>query len=209
MGSLDLDQYVIIKPRILTRKFEIRDKDGKTLFEAKPNLLNTELTITDASGNTIGEAKHKIISLVPTFYLYDGNDKKGRLIGIVKKPALENMMSMTQKLVIEDEKGNIVANASGSFFGIGQSATSYSILDGKGTLLAKVSSQAWSGRIANWLGDMAKDAYSMQITTSGTVQTLVLIEFLLCIELLRTTQNAARGANIGGFGLGGNQGIQL
>lgn len=210
MGALDQDQYVIIKPGMLTRKFEIRDKDGNVLFEAKPNILGTELTITDSSGKAVGEAKHKMISLVPTFYLYDGNEKNGKLLGIVKKPALENMMSMTQKLAIEDQNGNVLANASGSIFGLGQASRSYSIVDSQGTLIAKINSSSGSS-VMGWLGDMAKDAYYMQITEPGKLQTLVLIEFLLCIELMRETQNKNQNMGVRGFGIGGGNsgGIQL
>jgi uncharacterized protein YxjI len=193
--SLSLGYYVIIKPRMLTRKFDIRDKEGKTLFEAKPNLLGTELTISDMNGKNIGETKHKILALAPTFYLYDGNAKSGKLLGVIKKPILQNTMRMTQKLTIEDEKGNALATASGGFLALGEAATSYNIEDGRGETIATVSSQV-SGSIMGWLGDMAKDAYCLQISRSDSIPTLVLIEFLLCIELMRQEQNRGAGVKL-------------
>lgn len=204
-NNLSLDFYLIIKPRVLTRKYDIRDKDGNVLFEAKPNLLGTELSITDSTGAVIGETKHKIIAVAPTFMLYEGSAKGGKLIGSIKKPIMENMMSMTTKLDVQDQSGNVIAKASGSFFSMDATIGSYNITSDSGELIAQVGRQL-EGGVMQKLGEMAKDAYSLEIKRQGVVSSLMLLEFLLCIELLRS-ESKPRNRGIGGIGLGGGGGV--
>lgn len=154
------------------------------MFEATPNLLSTELSITDNTGTVVGETAQKVLSLVPTFHLYEGDAKAGKLIGTIKKPIIKNMLSMGQKLDVESPEGKVVAKASGGMFGLGGASASYSITDGEGVLVAKVSTEL-TDSIMGTLGNLAKAAYSLQIIKQDAVPTLMLIELLLSIELLK------------------------
>ncbi len=105
---LNLDNYVIWRPVFfaLSTRYEAYNESGVKLIDIMPKLLVGNYILKDNNGTEIGEIHHKMVSLMPTYELYDGSRQ---LLGIVSEQITINLTGI-RKFVLQDANGNKIAS---------------------------------------------------------------------------------------------------
>ena len=119
---------LILKQKMfsLLDSFDVYSEDGSIAYKVKGELaLAHKLKIYSPEGNELGEVSQKIISITPTFELYE----KGKKIGSIKKKLLKLFGSAYS---IE----SLGWTAKGNF-----TERNYSIHDSNGNLVATIKKQ--------------------------------------------------------------------
>jgi len=196
--QLSLESYVIQREHGIHlggMPFDIKDRANNLLFRAKTNLLGTEITIQDTAGNILGQSRHKLVSITPTFYLYDGDAQQGKLVAIVKRPVMENMANtFSEDLTIEDQSGAVVARASGKFNGFLN--YEYNITSNQGEQIGTISTGTPGEGLKNLISIGGfKRTLTLNITKQGILPNIILLEFLITIELKTIEEESRAHAN--------------
>ena len=141
--------------------YDIYDEVGNTMFTVEGKLSwGHRLHILDPLGNHIGTVKEKVLSFLPSFELYQGEQYLGRL----KKD-----FTFFRPAFHIDFNGWQVA---GSFF-----EWDYEILDGQGNCVAVISKELW-----NWT-----DTYSIDVADPRNA--LYALMVVLAIDAEKCSRN--------------------
>lgn len=151
---------------------DIYDERGNTIGRMKRKVLSLRslITVMDLNGEPIFTINQKLASLRSCF---DIKDKDGRLIGRTKKKILS---LFRPKLWLEDQFGNQILEAQGSFAG-----WDFVIKDKTGRTLAEVRKlDRWRDV---WLGGVFdfSDTYAVKVLEKNCDRRLVL-GFVLAID---------------------------
>ena len=122
---------LIIKQKMFSwlDAFDVYDEDRKIAYKVKGELsFGHKLKIFGPQGDELGEVNQQIISLTPTFELYE----KGKKIGSIKKKLFKLFGS---SYIIE----SLGWTANGNF-----TERNYSIKDSNGKLVAKIGKQIFN-----------------------------------------------------------------
>ncbi len=202
---LGLDTYVIGRPIhfALNVAYDCYDSSGTKLIDVKPRMLGG-YTLKDNAGNEVGEIHQKVVSLTPTYELYDGSKQ---LLGSMSE-LISVSLTGTRKFDLKDASGNRIAHLelTSPLMTIVQvvegkqagAVTGYDITGAdESTVIAKVSLQSSA---MGWIGrNMAN--FVLQIMDKS-VSALLLIEFAIAVDHLYMNSSM----NTRTFGVGGGMG---
>ncbi len=214
---LGLDTYVIGRPLrfSLNVAYDCYDSAGSKLISVKHNMLGNNYSLLDSAGKTVGSMRQKLISLTPTYELYDGEK---RLIGKVAMQLTVNISPFgSRKFVLEDGNGNKIAHLTltSPLMGLGQllEGQKVSALSGyditgadESTVIAKINMQQSAPA---WMGQSFVN-FVLQIVDKS-ITTLLLIEFAIAVDhfsMSSYTSNQYGSPTFGGRGgFGGGGGM--
>ena len=113
----------------LRGRYDITDENEQTVFSIKGKYtIPKRYDISDAQGQLIAQLRSKVFDILPTYYLYEGGEKIGKVRKKISffKPKFEidcngwqiqgNFLSWDYKIV--DAAGNIIATLSKEIFKI-------------------------------------------------------------------------------------------
>ena len=146
----------------LLDSFDVYGEDGKIAYKVNGQLaLKHKLKIYDPQGNELGEVSEKMISLTPTFDLYE----KGKKIGSIKKKLFKLFGSAYS---IE----SLGWTAKGNF-----TERNYSIHDSNGKPVAKIGKQLFN----------LTDTYVLDI--ANPQHALHVLMFVIAIDAEKCSRN--------------------
>ena len=205
---LGLDTYVIGRPIhfAINVAYDCYDSGGTKLIDVKPRLLGG-YTLKDNTGKEVGEIHQKMVSLAPTYELYDGSKK---LLGSMSE-LITVSLTGAKKFELKDASGNKIAHLeiTSPLMSIVQivegkqagAVTGYDVVGADGTTpIAKIGMQSSA---TGWIGrNMAN--FVLQIIDKS-VPTLLLIEFAVAVDHLYmySSMNTRTFGMGGGMGMGG------
>jgi uncharacterized protein YxjI len=130
---------------------EISDSDGKVgKIEQRTLNFTTTFDYRDNQGNLVATAKQKMLSWGTHIDIYDSAGVK---IGALQDKVFKNLLSWTRTFSIEDSHGNEIASSEKMRF----FATSFTIKNPEGTLIAEISRPSFNFVTDTWKMDISGD----------------------------------------------------
>ena len=154
---------LLFKQRIFSwlDSYDIYDEDGRTVFSVEGRLSWGHcLHICDSTGYHVGTVRERVLSFLPRFEIYEGND----LVGSIRKEFSFLFPRFTVDCKDWEVQGQIME-------------WDYEIVDGRGNLIATVTKELF-----NWT-----DTYVMDIRDPGDA--LYVLMVVLAIDAEKCSRN--------------------
>lgn len=189
-----VDSYTVVKQQKgITLITVFKDPQGNIFLTVKWESFGNKMALEDNAGKQVGLVTRKIISLNPTYELFDSDNKPiGR---VVVRPNFG--FSMGEDLLLQDPTGNTLVIAHGSLLNL-----NFALNSADGTkCIASVSSNAGkeTGLLKN-IKDFVMKSYNVEILdkTINDVSRLFILEFLVVIENMISNNRTMGGVGMSG-----------